>query len=111
MCTYRCLLLGQVLAEESKYFVPAIHCRLRPVKRPMPIPNAVPGTVVAMELVRLAVLFEFGLVLVDLLGARRPVVVAEYSDQRAAKVLRHVDRRDRRLVVELLLAHHHAATP
>src|SRR5262249_34192096 len=106
MCTYARLLLRQVLAEESKYFVPAIHCRFGPVEWPMPIPNAVPGAVVAMELVRLAVLFEFGLVLVDLLGARRPVVVAEYSDYRAAQVLCHVDRRDRRLLVELFLAHH-----
>src|SRR5262249_1600451 len=111
MCTYARLLLRQVLAEESKYFAPTIHCRFRPVEWPMPIPNAVPGTVIAMELWRLAVLLEFGLVLVDLLGARRPVVVAEYADQRAAQVLRHVDRRDRRFVVKLLLTHHHAAAP
>jgi len=42
----------------------------------------VAGTVVAVELVHLAVLLELGLVLVHLLGARRAVVVAEYAEQR-----------------------------
>src|ERR1700736_3587569 len=77
----------------------------------MPIEDAVAGTVVAVELVHLAVLLEFGLVLVHLLGARRAVVVAEYADERTAEVLRHLDRRDRRLGIELLLAHHNTAAP
>ena len=77
----------------------------------MPIEEAVAGAVVAVELVRLAVLLEFGLVLVHLFGAGRAVVVAEDAEQRAGEVLRHLDRRDRRLGIELLLAHHHAAAP
>src|SRR5262249_54987657 len=59
----------------------------------------------------LAMFLELGLVLVHLLGARRAIVVAEYADERAAEVLGHVDRRDRRLGVELLLAHDDAAAP
>src|SRR5712671_775644 len=100
-----------MLAEEGEHFAPAIHCLLRPVEWPVPIEDAVAGTVVAVELVHLAVLLELGLVLVHLLGARRAVVVAEYAEQRAAEILRHLDRRDGRLGVELLLAHHHTAAP
>src|SRR5438067_476314 len=46
-----------------------------------------------------------------LLRRRRAVVIAEDADQRAGEVLGHVDRRDRRLRVELFLAHHDAAAP
>src|SRR5258708_2929232 len=97
-----------MLAEEGEHLTPAIHCLLGSVEWPVPIEDAVAGIVVAVELVPLAVLLEFGLVLVHLLGARRAVVVAEYAKQRAAGVLRHLDRR---LGIELLLAHHHAAAP
>src|SRR6266446_4337204 len=100
-----------MLAEEGEYFAPAIHCLLGPVEWPVPIEDAVAGTIVAVELVHLAVLLELGLVLIHLLGARRAVVVTEYAEQRAAEVLRHLDRCDRRLGIELLLAHHHAAAP
>src|SRR6266403_2296172 len=100
-----------MLAEEGEHLAPAIHGLLGPVEWPVPIEDAVASTVVAVELVHLAMLLEFGLVLVHLLGARRSVVVAEYAEQRAAEVLCHLDRRDRRLGIELLLAHHHAAAP
>src|SRR6185295_7762263 len=100
-----------MLAEKGEHLAPAIHGLLGPVEWPVPIPDAVAGTVVAIELVRLAVFLELGLVLVHLLGARRPIVVAEYADERAAEVLRHLDRCDRRPGIELLLAHHHAAAP
>src|SRR5271165_7103545 len=100
-----------MLAEEGEHLAPAIHRLLRPIERPVPIEKAVAGTVVAVELVRLAVLLELGLVLVHLLRARCAILVAEQAEQRAAEVLRHVDRRDGRLGIELLLAHHHTATP
>src|SRR5258708_6772435 len=111
MCTCPNLLLRQMLAEESPYLVPAIHRLLGPIERPVPIEEAVAGTVVAVELVIFAVLLEVDLVLVHLLGARRAIVVAEQAEERAAEVLCHVDRCDGRLRVQLLLAHHHAATP
>src|SRR5215203_49156 len=88
-----------------------IHCLLGPVEWPVPIENAVAGSMVAVELVHLAVLLELGLVLVYLLGARGAVVIAEYAEQRAAEVLRHLDWRDGRLGIGLLLTHHHAAAP
>src|SRR5256885_16732199 len=71
------LLLRQMLAEEGEHLAPAVHGLLGPVERPVPIEDAVAGTVVAVELVRLAVLLELGLVLVHLLRARRAVVIAE----------------------------------
>src|SRR5262249_13092418 len=100
-----------MLAEEGEHLAPAIHCLFGPVEWTVPIEDAVAGTIVTVELVHLAVLLEFGLVLVHLLGARRAVVVAEYAEQRAAEVLRHLDRCDGRLGIELLFAHHHAAAP
>src|SRR5215471_14014494 len=100
-----------MLAEEGEHLAPAVHGRFGPVKRPVPIPDAVAGAVVAVEFATLAVLLELSLVLVHLLGARRAVIVAEDTDERTAEVLGHVDRRDRRLGVELVLAHHHAAAP
>src|SRR5918993_2559342 len=100
-----------MVAEEGEHLAPAIHCLLGPVKWPVPIEEAVPGAAVAVELVHLAVLLELGLVLVHLLGARRAVVIAEYAEQRATEVLRHLDRGDGRLGIKLLIAHHHAAAP
>src|SRR5689334_1519679 len=77
----------------------------------MPIVETVTGAVVAVKLVGLAVLLQFGLVLVDLLGARRAVVIAEQAEQRAREILGHVDRRDRCLLVQLFLAHHDTSAP
>src|SRR5664279_3981752 len=89
------LLLRQMLAEAGEHLAPAIHGRLGPVERPVPIPDAVAGAVVAMEFVGLAVLLEFGFVRVDLLRTRGAVVIAEQADQRAAEILCQVDRRHR----------------
>src|SRR5688500_5436961 len=100
-----------MLAKEGEHLAPAIHCLLGSIEWPVPIEDAVAGTVVAIELVHLAVLLELGLVLVHLLRARRAIVVAEDADERAGEILCHVDRRNRRLIVELFLAHHHAAAP
>src|SRR5213595_3565451 len=97
------LLFAEMLAEEGEHLAPAIHGSLRPVKRPMPIPDAVTGAIVAVELVGFSVLLQRGLMLIHLLGARRAVVVAENADQRTAQVLGHIDRRDRCLGVELFL--------
>ena len=69
------------------------------------------GAIVAMELIKLAVVLKLRLVLVYLLGAWRAVVIAEDTEQRAAEILCHIDRRDGCLGVELLLAHHDAAAP
>src|SRR5450755_1421344 len=77
-----------MFAKEGEHLAPAIHCLLRPVEWPVPIEDAVASTIVAVELMHLALLLKLGLVLVHLLGARRAVVVAEYAEQRAADVLR-----------------------
>src|SRR6516165_6940058 len=77
----------------------------------MPIEETVTGAVVTVEFVRLAVLLELGFVLVHLLGAWRAILVAKQAEQRTAEVLRHVARRDGRLGIEPLLAHHHSASP
>ena len=50
-----------MLAEEGEHLAPTIHCLFGPVEWPVPIEDAMAGTVVAVELVRLAVLLELGL--------------------------------------------------
>src|SRR5579859_5993120 len=111
MCTFSFSLFCKMLAEKCEYLAPAIHGLFRPVQRTVPIEEAVAGAVVAMEFVVLALLLEFGLVLIHLLGTRRPVIVAEQSEQRTVEILCHVDRRNRRLVVEFFLAHHDPTAP
>src|ERR1700733_7874424 len=104
-------LFGEMLAEESEDLAPAIHGLFGPVKRPVPIEEAVTGAVVRMEFVRLALLLELGLVHIHLLRARGTVIVAEQTEQRTVEVLCHVDRRNRCLVVEFFLAHHDPSAP
>ena len=70
-------LLRQMPAEEGEYLTPAIHGLLGPIEWPVPIEEAMAGTVVALELVRLAMLLELGFVPVHLLRARCPILVAE----------------------------------
>src|SRR5690348_2449269 len=64
-----------------------------------------------MEFIGLAGLLELFLVLVDLLGRRGLVVVAEEAQERATEVLREVDRGDRALLVELVRRSDDAAAP
>src|ERR1700722_12526711 len=111
MCTCRDLLLRQIFAEEGPDSAPAIHRLLGPIQRAVPVEEAVAGAVVAVELIALALLFEFRLVLVNLLRARGAVIVAEQAEDRAAQILRHVERRDGLFRVELFLGHHHTAAP
>jgi hypothetical protein len=61
-----------VFPEKCEDLAPTVHGLLGPIKRTVPIENAVTGAVVAVELVIFAVRLECGLVLVDLsgLGAR-----------------------------------------
>src|SRR5262245_52549567 len=109
MCT--CSSPRQMLAEEREDLVPTVQRLLHPVERPMVVEDAVTGAVVAVELVGLAVLLEFRLVLVHLLRARRAVLVAEDAEQGTRQVPGEVDRRRRRLRVQLLLGHHDASAP
>src|ERR1700761_4086529 len=111
MCTFSFSLFCKMLAAECEDLAPAIHGLFRPVQRTMPIEEAVARAIVAMEFVILALLLEFGFVLIHLLRAWRPVIVAEQTQQRTVEILCHVDRRHRRLVVELFLAHDNAAAP
>src|SRR5689334_2831781 len=75
-------------SEEGEHLAPTVHRLVGPVERPVPVEDAVAGPVVAVEFVSLAVPLELGLVPVHLLGARRAVVVAEDTEQRAAEVRR-----------------------
>ena len=59
------LLPRQVLAEEGEYAAPAVHGLFGPIEGPVPIEEAVAGAIVAVELVRLALPLEFGLVLLE----------------------------------------------
>src|ERR1700752_2582637 len=101
MCTWPALLFRQMLAEERPDLVPGIHTLLGPIERPVPVEEAVSGAVVAVELIILAVLLQLGLVLVHLLRTRCAIVVAEQAEQRAGEAVRHVDRCDGLVRVDL----------
>jgi hypothetical protein len=77
-----------MLSEESEHLAPAIHRLVGPVERPVPIEEAVAGAIVTVKLIGLAMLIEFGLMLVHLLRTRRSVVVTEKADEGARKILR-----------------------
>ena len=55
--------------EEVQHLLPAVHGLLLAVAGPVDGEEAVPGAVVAVKLVRLAVLLQLGLDLIDLLGS------------------------------------------
>src|SRR5213592_1250274 len=109
----RRVLLGsaQGLVAEREDLLPAVHGLLLPVRRTVVVEEAVARAVVAMELVLLAELLELRLVLVDLLGGRRLVLVAEEPDDRAREVLGVIDGRRRLVRRELLLRHDHPSAP
>src|SRR6185437_10869738 len=102
---------GEVLAQEREYLLPAIERLLDPIHRAVIVEEAVPCPVIAVKLVLLAVLLEFGLVLIHLLRRGRAILVAEEPKQRAGKALGELDRRGPLLRRQLLLAHHHPAAP
>src|SRR4051812_10928316 len=75
-------LFRQMLAEEGEHLAPCVHRLFGSIERPVPIIEAVARAVIAVEFVVLAMLLQCGLVLVDLLGAGRAVVIAENAEQR-----------------------------
>src|SRR5258708_474566 len=96
------LSLAEVAAEEVEHLGPGIHRLLLPVHRPVVVPEAVAGAVVAVELVLLAMLLELGLMRVDLLRGGALVLVAEEAQKRTGQVFRVLDRRHRTLRRDLL---------
>src|SRR5262249_51101058 len=103
--------LAERALAEGEDFLPAVDGLLLTVRSAVVVEEAVTRPVVAMELVRLAVLLQLGLVLVDLLGRGRLVLVAEESEERGREILRVVDGRYRLVRCELLLGLDHAAAP
>src|SRR4029453_3637501 len=103
--------LPQILVQERKDLLPAVHRLLLPVGRAVVIEEAVARAGVAMELEVLAVLLQLRLVLVDLLGRRRLGLRAQEPEERGREVLGEVDGRRRLVRGQLLLRHDHAAAP
>src|SRR5437016_10294258 len=96
---------------EGEELLPAVHGLLLPVGRAVVVEEAVARAVVAMELVLLAVLLELRLVLIDLLGRRRLVLVAEEPEDRGREVLGVLDGRHGLVRGQLRLGHDDAAAP
>src|SRR5215471_15748569 len=69
--------LLQMPLEEAEDLAPTVHRLLGTVERALVVEEPVAGAVVAVELVRLAVPLQLRLMLVDLLGRRVLVLVAE----------------------------------
>src|SRR5207244_11772794 len=108
------LVLGnslQVFFEKREELLPSVHRLLRAIGGAVVIEEAVSRAVVAMELVRLAVLFELLLVLVHISRGRSLVLVAEQTQERRLEVLRVFDRRHRLLRRQLLFRCDNTTTP
>src|SRR5436309_11496647 len=103
--------LPQILVQERKDLLPAVRRLLLPVGRAVVIEEAVARAGVAMELEVLAVLLQLRLVLVDLLGRGRLVIVAEEPEDRTREVLGEVDGRRRLVRRQLFLRHDYATAP
>ena len=69
--------------QKREHLLPAVQRLLDAVHRPVVVEEAVPGAVVTVKLVVFAVLFELGLVLVDLLWSWGAILIAEEAEQRA----------------------------
>src|ERR1700738_5069555 len=65
LCRARDRLDGEMLVEEIKYLVPAVKRLLRAIGHTGGVEEGMAGTVIAMELVALAQLLEYGLGAVD----------------------------------------------
>src|SRR5215470_11061854 len=83
----------QVTAEEIPDALPGVHGRFGTVAGPVHLQEGVPGAVVGVELVRLAVRLERLLELGDLIRRRMRVLPAEQAEQRAGQVTRPIDQR------------------
>src|SRR5262245_59853669 len=92
-----------MLRQESEYLAPAVGGLLGAVRNACRVEKGMAGAVVAMEFVALAELLEQFLGAVDVVAVRVLVVIAEDAEQGRGELLGVVDRRDRLLVVELLL--------
>src|SRR5437899_12629579 len=111
MVRFLAFALSQRAFEKRQDFLPPVDRLLLTIRRAIVIEEPVSGAVVAMELVRLAELLQLGLVLVDLLGRRRLVVVAEEPQDRRGASLGGVDRRDGLARRQLFLRHCPASAP
>ena len=85
------------VSGELPDLVPTVHGGFPTEHRAVVVEEAVAGAVVTVELVRLAGVFELGLVLVDLRGRGVLVLVAEAAEQRRGEPRGQCDRRDRPL--------------
>src|SRR5690242_13112313 len=91
-----------MLAEEGEHLLPAVDRRGLAVLRPIHREEGVAGIVVSVELVGLAELLQRLLGLPGVLRRGPGVLDAEETQQRAAEILRELDRRDRLARCELL---------
>jgi len=83
---------SEVTAEEVPDPLPGVHGRLGPVAGPVYLQEGVPGPVVGVELVGLAVRLERVFELGDVLGRGVLVVRAEQAEQRAGQVRGPLDQ-------------------
>ena len=101
----------EILFEKGKHFLPAIHRLFLSIAWAMIVEKAMTGIIIAVELIRFAVLLQFRFVLVDLLRCGAVVVVAKEAQEGTREVGGVVQRAHRVFRGQVLRGHHHAPTP
>src|SRR5262245_41723968 len=91
-----------MIVEEREHLVPAVECLLSSISRACGVEEGVAGPIVAVELIGLAKLLEYGLGAVHLVAIGVFIIIAEQAEQWATQLCREIDRCDRPLGIELL---------
>src|SRR5688572_32030533 len=97
--------------KKCEDFLPAVHCLLLAIRAPVIIEESMTRAIVSMELIILAMLLKFGLVLIDLLRRGVAIIIAEYSQDWAGEISGVIQRRDREIGIQILRLHHYPSTP
>src|SRR5206468_5845701 len=102
---------SKIFFEESPHLVPAIHCLLLSVSRPVVIEETMPGFRIYEKLVGLSILLQFLFMLGNLLGSWGLILLAKESQERTGQILRIIYWCNGILRCQFLLGHDNSSAP
>src|SRR5574341_2244342 len=97
--------------QKREDLLPAIYGLRLAISRGVVVKESVPGAVIAMELVGLAMFLQLRFVLIDLFGGWVGIVISEDAQERTGKIPGVIERRNGEFVIQLIRRHHHPSAP